>query len=63
MDFIYFLYYLGDDYTIMKDLNKPLYLLSENVHKYAFDIVFAPIKYLVKSINKSNVTIFLGTKM
>ena len=44
----------------MKDLNKPLYLLSENVHKYAFDIVFAPIKYLVKSITKSNVTFFVA---
>lgn len=38
----------------MKDLLKPLYLLSENVHKYAFDIVFAPIKHLLKSILKSN---------
>ena len=38
----------------MKDLHKPLYALSENVHKYAFDIVFAPIKKLVKYVSKSN---------
>ena len=46
---------LGDDYNMMKDLLKPLYLLSENVHKFAFDIVFAPIKTLLKNISKSNV--------
>ena len=39
----------------MKDLIKPLYLLSENVHKFAFDIVFAPIKVLLENISKSNV--------
>ena len=38
----------------MKDLQKPLYALSEHVHKYAFDIVFAPIKKLVKHVSKSN---------
>lgn len=44
----------GDDYSIMKELLKPLFLLSENVHKYAFDVVFAPIKSLLKNISKSN---------
>lgn len=43
----------GDDYSIMKDLIKPLYILSENVHKYAFDIVFAPIRFLLKNISKT----------
>ncbi len=40
---------------MMKDLLKPLYLLSENVHKYAFDIVFKPIKHLLKNMSKLNV--------
>lgn len=44
----------GDDYSIMKDLLKPLYTLSENVHKYAFDVVFAPIKHLLGTITKGN---------
>ena len=39
----------------MKDLVKPLYSLSENVHKYAFDVVFAPIKHLLGTITKGNV--------
>ena len=41
----------------MKDLLKPLYSLSENVHKYAFEIVFAPVKYLIKNLSKSNVNL------
>jgi len=45
----------GDDYNLMKDLLKPLYSLSESVHKYAFEIVFAPVKYLIKSLSKSNI--------
>ena len=48
----------GDDYVIMKDLVKPLYGLSENVHKNAFDIVFAPIKSLLKSMPKLSVFIY-----
>ena len=40
---------------MMKDLLKPLYSLSENVHKFAFDIVFAPIKSLLKNMSKSKV--------
>ena len=40
----------------MNELLKPLYSLSESVHKYAFDIVFAPIKHLLKNISKSNVS-------
>jgi hypothetical protein len=39
----------------MKDLLKPLFLLSENVHKYAFDIVFAPIKYMLKNLSKLSI--------
>lgn len=46
----------GDDYNMMNDLLKPLYLLSESVHKYAFEIVFAPVKYLIKSFSKSSVS-------
>ena len=46
------------NYVIMKDLLKPLYMLSENVHKYAFDIVFAPVKSLLKDLSKSSVCIF-----
>ena len=38
----------------MKELHKPLYSLSENVHKHAFDIVFAPVKILVKQVSKLN---------
>lgn len=47
----------GDDYSMMNDLLKPLYILSENVHKYAFEIVFAPVKYLIKNLSKSNVSL------
>ncbi len=49
----------GDDYSIMKDLLRPLYSLSESVHKFAFDIVFAPVKHLLKNISKSTVSILL----
>jgi hypothetical protein len=40
---------------MMKELLKPLYSLSENVHKYAFEIVFAPVKHLIKNLSKSSV--------
>lgn len=46
----------GDDYIMMKELLKPLYSLSESVHKYSFDIVFAPIKHLLKNMSKSSVS-------
>jgi hypothetical protein len=36
----------------MKDLHKPLHSLSENVHKHSFDIVFAPVKKLIKQVSK-----------
>jgi hypothetical protein len=45
----------GDDYNMMKDLLKPMYSLSESVHKYAFEIVFAPVKHLIKNLAKSNI--------
>ena len=48
----------GDEYNMMKDLLKPLYSLSESVHKYAFDIVFAPVKHLLKNISKSTVSFY-----
>ena len=32
---------------------KPLKSLSENVHKFAFEVVFAPIKGFLKNMNKS----------
>lgn len=46
----------GDDYAIMKELLKPLYQLSETVHKHAFDVVFAPIKFQLRDLSKSNVS-------
>jgi hypothetical protein len=42
------------DYTILKDLTAPLNSLSESVHKYSFDIVFAPIKFTLKDLSKVN---------
>jgi hypothetical protein len=45
----------GADYTIMKDLLAPLNSLSESVHKYSFDIVFTPIKFMLKDLSKLNV--------
>jgi hypothetical protein len=36
----------------MKDLHKPLFSLSESVHKHAFDIVFTPVKNLIKQVSK-----------
>lgn len=47
------LFFLGDDFRILKELIKPLKSLSENVHKYAFEVVFAPIKEFLKNMNKS----------
>lgn len=46
---------LGEDAKFMNDLVKPLYQLSEHVNKHAFDIIFMPIKNLLKDISKSNV--------
>ena len=45
----------GSDYTLMKELNSPLNALSECVHKYSFDIVFAPIKFLLRDLAKQTV--------
>ncbi|CAF0719641.1 unnamed protein product [Brachionus calyciflorus] len=45
----------GDDYSLMKDLLKPLFGLSENVHKHAFEIVFSPVRHLLKNLAKSNI--------
>lgn len=45
----------GDDYSMMKDLLKPLFSLSEIVHKFAFEIVYAPIKIILKHLSKSSI--------
>ncbi len=45
----------GADYTVMKELVGPLNSLSESVHKYSFDIVFTPIKFMLKDLSKLNV--------
>ncbi|RNA00345.1 conserved oligomeric Golgi complex subunit 7-like, partial [Brachionus plicatilis] len=45
----------GDDYSMMKDLLRPLFSLSEIVHKFAFEIVYAPIKLILKKLSKSSI--------
>jgi hypothetical protein len=48
----------GDDYNLINDLNKPLYNLSETVHKLSFDIIFKPLKLMINNIPKSKVCFF-----
>lgn len=45
----------GDDYSMMNDLLRPLFSLSELVHKFSFEIVYAPIKKILKNLSKSSI--------
>ncbi len=52
---LYSFYSLGDDYNLIPEVNKAIFGLSEQLHRYAFDIVFSPIKFLLNGLSKSNV--------